>query len=245
MYKTEEKEQFDFSATGECDYTQKLIQNEINSAVVFHLMLHEQLYQILKCLNNIPNTPTEDCEEYIDGIIEVHFPILLDPNISFTFYDTPGTDSNSNEHLMVLRKALQQQSNSILVILYEPTKMEGTGNSVLYKLINSSRESAETKDKVHIDLSRSLHIINQADTRSLNDLYNLKDKKVEISLKETDELIGVKKTTGENKVILASKEGKMVIFDEEEIDTLCNSEVKVNIENDSIIGKVFGYFFDN
>lgn len=187
-----DKQQFVFSSNGECEFTQKLVQNEINSAVVFHYMQHEQLYQILKCLNNIPNTPTEECEEYIDGIIEVHYPILLDPNISFTFYDTPGTDSNSNEHLMVLRKALQQQTNSILVILYEPTKMEGTGNSILYKLINSSRESAETKDKVHIDLSRSLHIINQADTRSLADLSNLKDKKVEISLKETDKIYNEK-----------------------------------------------------
>ena len=130
---SEEKQSFVFSATDECEFTKKLVQNEINSAVVFHLLQHEQLCQILKCLNNIPNMPSEECEEYIDGIIEVHFPIMLDPNISFTFYDTPGTDSNSNEHLMVLRKALQQQTNSILVILYEPTKMEGTGNSILYK----------------------------------------------------------------------------------------------------------------
>ncbi|MBQ7776395.1 MAG: dynamin family protein [Lachnospiraceae bacterium] len=187
-----EKKQFAFSATSECEYTRKLIQNEINNALVFHLLQHEQLYQILKCLNNVPNTPTEECQEYIDGIIEVHYPIPLDQNLSFTFYDTPGTDSNSNEHLLVLRKALHQQTNSILVILYEPTKMEGTGNSILYKLINSSRESAETKDKVHIDLSRSLHIINQADTRSLADLNNLRDKKVEISLKETDKIYNEK-----------------------------------------------------
>ncbi len=183
-----EKKQFAFTSTGSCEYTRKLIQNEINNALVFHLLQHEQLYQILKCLNNVPNVPTEECAEYIDGIIEVHYPIPLDPNLSFTFYDTPGTDSNSNEHLLVLRKALHQQTNSILVILYEPTKMEGTGNSILYKLINSSRESAETKDKVHIDLSRSLHIINQADTRSLADLNNLRNKKVEISLKETDKI---------------------------------------------------------
>ncbi len=185
-------EQFNVSVEGECEYTKTLLQNEINSALVFHLAQHEQLYQILKCLNNIPNAPTLECPEYIDGIIEVDFPIPLDPNLSFTFYDTPGTDSNSNEHLMVLRKALHQQTNSILVILYEPTKMEGTGNSVLYKLINSSRESEETKDNVHIDLSRSLHIINQADTRSLADLNNLRDKKVEISLKETDKIYNEK-----------------------------------------------------
>lgn len=183
---------FNFRASGLCTYAKKLIEDEINNAVVFHLQQHEQVYQLLKCLNDIPNAPTEECAEYIDGIIEVHFPIPLDPNLSFTFYDTPGTDSNSDEHLLVLRKALQQQSNSILIILYEPTKMEGTGNSVLYKLINSSRESEETRDKIYIDLSHSLHVINQADTRSLADLNCLKNKKVEISLKESDKIYNEK-----------------------------------------------------
>ena len=126
-----EKKKFTFVENGECEYTKKLIQNEINSALVFHMLQHEQLYQILKSINIIPNVPTEECPEYIDGIIDVQYPIPLDSNISFTFYDTPGTDSNSNEHLLVLKKALQQQTNSILIILYEPTKMEGTGNSIL------------------------------------------------------------------------------------------------------------------
>ncbi len=179
---------YTFSSTGECEKIRKVIQNEINSAVVFHMQQHEQLYQILKSLNNVPNMPTDEFAEYVDGVIEVHFPIPLDPNISFTFYDTPGTDSNSNEHLLVLRKALQQQTNSILIILYEPTKMEGTGNSILYKLINSSRSDAEANGEVHIDLSRSLHIINQADTRSLADLSHLRNKKVEVSLKESDKI---------------------------------------------------------
>ncbi len=182
------KKQFTFYSTGPINETKRKIQNEINSALVFHLQEHEQLYQILKTLNDIPNAPGTEYPEYIDGIIEVSYPIPLDPNINFTFYDTPGTDSNSNEHLLVLQSALQQQTNSILVILYEPTKMEGTGNSILYKLIKSSREDADTKDKVHIDLTRSLHIINQADTRSLTDLANLKNKKVGVSLKETDKI---------------------------------------------------------
>lgn len=188
----DEKKSFDFSSTDECEYTKKIIQNEINSALVFHMLQHEQLSQILKCINTIPNAPTDECVEYIDGIVTVSYPIELDPNINFTFYDTPGTDSNSNEHLLVLKKALQQQTNSILIILYEPTKMEGAGNSILYKLIKSSREDVETKDKVHIDLSRSLHIINQADTRSIADLSNLRNKKVEISLKEIDKIYNEK-----------------------------------------------------
>ncbi|MBQ3516234.1 MAG: hypothetical protein IJA29_03325, partial [Lachnospiraceae bacterium] len=148
----------------------------------------EQLYQVLKKLNDIPNAPTADCEEYIDGIIEVNFPIPLDENINFTFYDTPGTDSNSNEHLLVLQKALHQQTNSILIVLYEPTKMEGTGNSILYNLINSSKNEQENGSNVTIDLTRSLHVINQADTKGLADLAELKNKKVEVTLKETDKI---------------------------------------------------------
>lgn len=181
----EDAKKFTFYCSGDCELTRQKVQSEINSALVFHLQQHEQLCQILKTLNDIPNAPTKEYPEYIDGIIDVCYPIPLDPNINFTFYDTPGTDSNSNEHLLVLQNALQQQSNSILIILYEPTKMEGTGNSILYKLIRSSKED---KNTVHIDLTRSLHVINQADTRSLEDLHNLKDKKVGVSLRETDKI---------------------------------------------------------
>ncbi len=184
----ETKKKFAFHADGECEFTQEKVNGEINSALMFRLQQHEQLYQILKKLNDIPNAPTADCEEYIDGIIEVNFPIPLDENINFTFYDTPGTDSNSNEHLLVLQKALHQQTNSILIVLYEPTKMEGTGNSILYNLINSSKNNEETNGAVTIDLTRSLHVINQADTKGLADLAELKNKKVEVTLKETDKI---------------------------------------------------------
>ncbi|MBQ1487310.1 MAG: hypothetical protein IIZ41_00925, partial [Lachnospiraceae bacterium] len=119
--------------------------------------------------------------------IDVFFPIPLGENINFTFYDTPGTDSNSNEHLLVLQKALQQQTNSILIVLYEPTKMEGTGNSILYNLIGDSNDK-KNDTKVTIDLTRSLHIINQSDTKSLEDLKELRNKKVEVTLKETDKI---------------------------------------------------------
>lgn len=187
-----DKKKFVFYSSSPCENIKRQMQNEINNALVFHLQQHEQLYQLLKAINELPNAPSpspaDNVTEYVEGIIEVNFPIDLDPNISFTFYDTPGTDSNSNEHLLVLQKALAQQTNSILVVIYEPTKMEGTGNSTLYKIIKSSREDSETKNQVHIDLTRSLHIINQADTRSLADLALLKDKKVGISLKETDKI---------------------------------------------------------
>lgn len=181
----EENRKFVFSAEGECEVTQEKVNSEVNSAIMFRLQQHEQLYQILKKLNDIPNAGVDENDEYVDGIIEVNYPIPLDENINFTFYDTPGTDSNSNEHLLVLQKALQQQTNSILIVIYEPTKMEGTGNSILYNLINSNNED---KEAVTIDMSRSLHIINQSDTKSIADLTQLKKKKVEVTLKETDKI---------------------------------------------------------
>ncbi|MBR4965520.1 MAG: hypothetical protein IKY53_03410, partial [Lachnospiraceae bacterium] len=184
----EANHKFLFHADGECEITQEKINSEINSALMFRLQQHEQLYQILKKLNDIPNAGISMDDEDVDGIIDVAFPIPLDKNVSFTFYDTPGTDSNSNEHLLVLQKALQQQTNSILIVLYEPTKMEGTGNSVLYNLINSSRSDKDTNGGVTIDLTRSLHIINQADTKGLAELAELKNKKVEVTLKETDKI---------------------------------------------------------
>ena len=183
----ETKKKFAFHAETPCELTEEKVNGEINSAIMFRLQQHEQLYQILKKLNDIPNHADADNDEYVDGIIDVFFPIPLGKNINFTFYDTPGTDSNSNEHLLVLQKALQQQTNSILIVLYEPTKMEGTGNSILYNLIGDSNDK-KNDTKVTIDLTRSLHIINQSDTKSLADLKELRNKKVEVTLKETDKI---------------------------------------------------------
>ena len=44
---------------------------------------------------------------------------------------------------------------------------------------------------------------------------------------------------------LNSKDKDYSIFDEEEIEILCSSDKRISVASDSIIGKVFGYFFDN
>ena len=165
------------------------LEREITNSVGLGLKQHEQLCRVLKTLNDVPNHEQGSGSSYINGIIEVIYPIPICKNVNFTFFDTPGTDSNSDEHLLILRKALQQQSNSILIVLYEPTKMEGTGNSVLYNLINSFRgASLNGEHNVSIDLARSLHVINQADTKSNNDLKLLRNKKVFVTLKEEDKI---------------------------------------------------------
>ena len=165
-----------------------LIQNEASNVADMGLRQHEQLCRILKKLNDVPNMEQADGTGYINGIIEVEYPIPLCKNINFTFFDTPGTDSNSNEHLLILKEALQKQTNSILIVIYEPTKMEGTGNSILYKLINGFRKKKNEENQVSIDLDRSFHVINQADTKSAKDLKLLRNKKVIVTLKEEDKI---------------------------------------------------------
>ena len=41
------------------------------------------------------------------------------------------------------------------------------------------------------------------------------------------------------------KEKDFSIFDSDELDTLCTGDKRINVASDSILGKVFGYFFDN
>lgn len=179
---------FEFKTTNIDTNIRTMIEKEVAAATSMGCKQHEQLYRILKKLNDVPNKTQSDGSAYINGIIEVIFPIPLCKNVNFTFFDTPGTDSNSSEHLLILKKSFQQQSNSILVVIYEPTKMEGTGNSVLYNLINSFKSADATEQNVSIDFARSLHVINQADTRSTNDLKILRNKKVYVTLKEEDKI---------------------------------------------------------
>ncbi|MCR4937455.1 MAG: dynamin family protein [Lachnospiraceae bacterium] len=166
----------------------RMLELETSSVAELGLRQHEQLCRILKRLNDVPNHETADGSGYIDGVIDVGYPIPICRDINFTFFDTPGTDSNSAEHLLILKEALQQQTNSILIVMYEPTKMEGTGNSVLYKLINGFRDGSKNDDGVSIDLARSFHVINQADTKTSKDLKLLRNKKVKVSLKEEDKI---------------------------------------------------------
>mgnify|MGYP003300324087 CR=1 FL=1 len=49
----EEKKKFAFHADGECEITREKVNSEVNSAIMFRLQQHEQLYQVLKKLNDI------------------------------------------------------------------------------------------------------------------------------------------------------------------------------------------------
>ena len=88
---------------------------------------HDQIRAILSALNK-----NEEISPEISSEITVVFPIPWDSDtVQFTIFDTPGTDSNYLEHQTVLNDALAEQTQSILVFVVHPTKLEGEGNNAL------------------------------------------------------------------------------------------------------------------
>ncbi len=147
-----------------------------------------QMRNILTEINNMPNGYNLEDKDYVEGMIDIHYPMDLAADINFTFYDTPGTDSNSSEHLRILKSALAQQTNSILIVMYEPLKMEGKGNSVLFDLMQKSQEDTSNEEGVTIDLSRSIHVINQSDRFGSGELRDVLCRPIKVSRNVKDSL---------------------------------------------------------
>lgn len=139
--------------------------------------LHEQIYDILNQLNDDPDV----CSD-----VKIGFPIPLDSEkVQFTIYDTPGTDSNYDAHQETLRSALSEQTNSILIFVAAPDRLEGTGN---HNLLSFIKEAGEKNKNTTIDMSRSLFVINRADTVEPEDRIELQTG--EITDKEPDDETG-------------------------------------------------------
>lgn len=131
------------------------------------LKQHEQIQNILKDLNG---------RSEVSPSIKVAFPIPLDTErVQFVIYDTPGTDSNYLDHKKVLEEALAKQSQSILIFVAKPDGLEGAGNNAL---LNYLKTAEEKNSKTSIDISRSLFVINKADTVQKDKRKTLQDQEI-------------------------------------------------------------------
>ncbi|MDY6104279.1 MAG: dynamin family protein [Acetatifactor sp.] len=129
------------------------IQHEVNRVHDEKMRQHEQICAILTMLNGMDGVSAD---------IQINFPVPLDsPNVQYTIYDTPGTDSNYAEHQAVLMDALSKQKQSILIFVAAPNKTEGSGNNALLKYL---KETEEKNSKTSIDIGRSLFVINWSDS---------------------------------------------------------------------------------
>ena len=134
------------------------IQQKLNEIKDHQKLLHEQMREILSDLN---------ARNGISPDIVIRFPVALDTeNVQFTIYDTPGTDSNYLAHQTILDEALAEQTQSILVFVAHPTKLEGEGNNALLSHLKTAEEKSS---KTSIDIGRSLFAMNYADTITSSD----------------------------------------------------------------------------
>jgi dynamin family protein len=154
---------FEFKNAPSENNIRKEVQNFLNEAKQNRIGKYIQIYNILKILNENMN---------ISSKIELEFPIPLDTKtVQFTIYDTPGTDSDNIEHQTVLQEALKDQKQSILILVIEPTKLEGTANRVLLNYLKDI-------GKTNIDISRSIVVINKADTISFESRESFQSKSI-------------------------------------------------------------------
>lgn len=128
-------------------------------------------YYQLRCILDILNK-----EKDVLRNIDVYYPIPLDSErLQFTVFDTPGTDSDDDEHQRILQDALSEQTHSILVFVVSPNNLKGGGNKTLLRYLS---EAEKKESKSTIDLGRSLFVINMADMLKGNDSF--------IKLKQAD-----------------------------------------------------------
>ena len=102
--------------------------------------------------------------------------------------------------------------------------------------ISSMIKISENGDKKYLLFVTKCGIIKKTDLTQFESIRQ--NGKIAITLKENDELIAVKKTGGEDMVLIGSSEGRMVKFTEDEIRDMGRtaSGVKgIDLENDAIV----------
>lgn len=138
-----------------CGPTENHVRNEIQKLLIDNKANREfeQIRNILDFLNT---------KEEVSSQVIIKYPIPLDnEKIQFTIYDTPGSDSNFESHQKVLEEALSKQTQSILIFVCHPEKLEGEGNSALLNFLMSVEKNNR---KTSIDMDRSIFVVNRSDS---------------------------------------------------------------------------------
>lgn len=158
---------FEFKKGPSENVTRKEIQSLLNDVKKQGKRKDEQIKSLLDKLNGYAEVSSE---------IRIEFPVPLDRDtVQFTIYDTPGTDSNYAAHQQVLTEALENQTQSILIFVAKPDGLEGSGNSAL---LNYLKEAESKHSKTSIDISRSLFVINKADSQTADARKTLQHQEI-------------------------------------------------------------------
>lgn len=120
--------------------------------------LVKNVNKVLEVLNNDSNESL-----HLSEIIEISVPFMagiLDQSPKdYVIFDTPGSNSDSNEsHLVVLKKAMQNLSNGLPIYVSEFQALDTKDNAELYKVIESMKE---------LDDRFTMIVVNKADQARL------------------------------------------------------------------------------
>ncbi len=121
--------------------------------------LDVRVYNLLDMIN----TFEDDMMNLISDLINVCIPfrtgIWTETDNNFVIFDTPGSNSASNEaHLTVLKKALSELSNGIIIFISKYDTLDSIDNENLYLEINSMKE---------LDSRFTMIVVNQADSAEI------------------------------------------------------------------------------
>lgn len=116
-----------------------------------------------KALSIINSFENDTEEQEISNLIEVVAPfnggVLAESQIPYVIFDTPGSNSASNErHLDVLKMAMRDMTNGVPVFVSEYDSLDSTDNETLYTQIKSMGE---------LDSRFAMIIVNKADSARL------------------------------------------------------------------------------
>lgn len=149
---------------------QKIVSNDDNTSLVKHM------YDALTIINDYDKEHKTEC---VSNLIEVSIPFknssLPINEYNFIIYDTPGSNSESNEeHKEVLREAFQGQTNGLPIFITAPDRMDETSNDKIIKMVNELGAA--------LDISNTMIIVNKSDSNSVSELQKKRKKLRELKI---------------------------------------------------------------
>lgn len=129
--------------------------------------IEERMYNALRIINS--HDPSSDFSDLIEVTMPIESPVLRFDKYDFVFYDTPGSNSDSNEeHLAILKNSLREQTNGLPVFVTTSDSMDSGDTSILTKTLN---ELGDALDKRNL-----IVVCNKSDEEAIDELRKKKQQ---------------------------------------------------------------------
>lgn len=135
--------------------------------VTNYATIEERMYHALRIINS--HAPSSDVSDLIEVTMPLKSPVLRFDKYDFVFYDTPGSNSDSNEeHLAILKKSLREQTNGLPVFVTTSDSMDSGDTSILTKTLD---ELGDALDKRNL-----IVVCNKSDAEASDELKKKKQQ---------------------------------------------------------------------